>query len=255
MKRVLAVLAGASFVLAIGCSDYDIRLEKTLEEKKYEKRLNTNLEAAPTKGKLQGDEIFVRPPLGLQIAQAFVLPAAETQKFDIENSFIDQKKGTSLHVVREPRSPRARPAPRRGRRPPSNPPPSGANSSTTLSSWSRPPIASSCAAGLKSESKKHGNRANDYKAVKLDLTTKVVEVYVFTESNGIHDVAMIFEYPTAEKTYMEPKSVLLESFAVGDRARRFFDGATATDVDGGGGEMASPAQDRRSRRTTESPRL
>ena len=34
MKRVLAVLASASFVLAIGCSDYDIRLEKTLEEMK-----------------------------------------------------------------------------------------------------------------------------------------------------------------------------------------------------------------------------
>ena len=111
MKRVLAVLAGASFVLAIGCSDYDIRLEKTLEEKKYEKRLNTNLEAAPTKGKLQGDEIFVRPPLGLEgPTQAFVLTAAETRKFDIENSFIDQKKGTSLHVVARIKKPKAPPS-------------------------------------------------------------------------------------------------------------------------------------------------
>ena len=50
MKRVFAVLASASFVLAIGCSDYDIRLGKTLEEKRYEKSLNTYLEDAPTKG-------------------------------------------------------------------------------------------------------------------------------------------------------------------------------------------------------------
>ena len=71
MKRVIAVLASASFVLAIGCSDYDIRLEKTLEEKRYEKNLNKNLEDAPAKGPLQDDDIFIRPPKGLRQAQAF----------------------------------------------------------------------------------------------------------------------------------------------------------------------------------------
>jgi hypothetical protein len=241
MKRVLAVSVGVSFVLAIGCSDYDIRLEKTLEEKKYEKRLNTNLEAAPTKGKLQGDEIFVRPPLGLQIAQAFVLTAAETQKFDIENSFIDQKKGTSLHVVARTKKPKGPPSTKKGAAAAEQPAVRGKFIDDVVELVKAAYNVELAPAGLKSESKKHGNRANDYKAVKLDLTTKVVEVYVFTEPNGIHDVAMIFEYPTAEKTYMEPKiGLCLESFAVGDRARRFFDGATATDVDGGGGEMASP---------------
>ena len=41
--------------------------------------------------------------------------------------------------------------------------------------------------------------------MKLDLTTKDVEVYVYTEPNGVHEVAMIFEYPKAEKTYHEPE--------------------------------------------------
>ena len=110
MKRVLAVLASASFVLVIGCSDYDIRLEKTLEEKKYEKRLNTNLEAAPTKGpSFKADDIFIRPPLGLTgPTRAFSLTAVEPGKFDIENSFIDEKKGTSLHVVARVKKPKAR---------------------------------------------------------------------------------------------------------------------------------------------------
>lgn len=46
MKRALAILASSLFVLAIGCKDYDIRLEKTLEERKYEKRLNEALQEA-----------------------------------------------------------------------------------------------------------------------------------------------------------------------------------------------------------------
>lgn len=111
MKRALAVLASASFIVAIGCKDYDIRLEKTLEERKYEKRLNENLEAAPTKGMLQGDSIFVRPPLGLEgPTQAFGLTGVEAGRFDIENSFIDQKKGASLHVVARVKKPKAPPS-------------------------------------------------------------------------------------------------------------------------------------------------
>ena len=121
MKRVIAVLASASFVLAIGCSDYDIRLEKTLEERRYEKRLNDNLEAAPTKGTLQGDDIFVRPPKGLAGPnETFGLTVVEPGKFDIENSFIDEKNGTSLHV-RGSNQEAQGPAQRQegGRRPPS----------------------------------------------------------------------------------------------------------------------------------------
>src|SRR4051794_9750112 len=111
MKRIIAVLASASFVVAIGCSDYDIRMAKTLEEKRYEKRLNTNLEEAPSKGTLQGDDIFIRPPLGLKgPTQAFSLTGVDPGKFDLENSFIDAAKGTSLHVVARVKKPTAPPS-------------------------------------------------------------------------------------------------------------------------------------------------
>ena len=52
---------------------------------------------------------------------------------------------------------------------------------------------------------------------------KQVEVYVYTESNGVHEVALIFEYPNAQDkekdktTYMSPKiGLCLESLAVSE---------------------------------------
>lgn len=220
-------------------------MEKTLEEKKYEKRLNTNLEVAPTKGKLQGDEIFIRPPLGLEgPTAAFSLTAVESGRFDVENSFIDQKKGTSLHVVTRTKKPKAAPSAKKGPGPGAAPPEPAVRGKFIDDVVELVKAAYSVeltSTQLKAESKSHGNRENAYKAVKLDLTTKEVEVYVYIEPNNVHEVAMIFEYPKAEKDYMNPKiGLCLESFAVGERARRFFDGATATDVDGSG-EMATPA--------------
>ena len=72
---------------------------------------------------------------------------------------------------------------------------------------------------FKAESEGHGNRMNDYKYKSLDVTTKQVEVYVYTESNGVHEVALIFEYPKSKENAHGPKiRHCLESFAVGERA-------------------------------------
>ena len=244
MKRVLAVLAGASFVMVIGCNDYDLRLEKTLEEKKYEKRLNTNLEAAPAKSKLQADDIFIRPPLGLTGPRdAFSLIAVEPGRFDIENSFLDEKKGTSLHVLARVKKPKPT-SPKKG-------PGTGAAAPEPAARGKflddvvevvKAAYSIELAPGdLKPEQHKHLQRANEYKGKKLELANKQIEVYVFTEpSGGPHEVAMIFEYPTTEKNYMDPKiGLCLESLAVGERAKRFFEGRSGMDVDGGG-EMVSP---------------
>ena len=213
-----------------------------------------NLEAAPTKGMLQGDEIFVRPPLGLRGTQTFVLTAADTRKFDIENSFIDQKKGTSLHVVARIKKPKGPPGTRRGRRPPSNPPPSGANSSTTLSSWSRPPIASSSrprAQARVAESWQPGERLQSREAGSDDESRRGLRLH---RSNGIRDVAMIFEFPKAQKTYMSPKiGLCLECFAVGDlaggssmeRRRRTWMGARGDGSPGAGPPTLETTQNHR----------
>jgi hypothetical protein len=241
MKRALAVLASASFVLAIGCKDYETRLEKTLEERKYEKRLNDNLEPAPTKGMLQGDSIFVRPPLGLEgPTQAFGLTGAEAVRFDIEKSFIDQKKGVSLHVVARIKKPKAAPSGKKTAAPVE--PVARGKFLDDVVELVKAAYSIELAPGeLKPEPHSHGNRVNNYKAAKKDLTTKDVEVYIYSEANGVHEVALIFEFPKDQKNFISPKiGHCLESFAVGKLAERFFEGATSLDVDAGG-EMAVPA--------------
>ena len=66
MKRAVAIVASAGLILAIGCSDYDYRLGKTLEDMRYQKRLDDNLMPAATKGKLEELAIYVRPPKTLK---------------------------------------------------------------------------------------------------------------------------------------------------------------------------------------------
>ena len=212
-----------------------------MEERKYEKRLNENLEAAPTKGMLKGDVIFVRPPLGLEgPTQAFGLTGVEAGKFDIENSFIDQKKGASLHLVARVKKPKA--------------PPNAKKAAAPVETVARGKFLEDVvelvkaaysvelAPGeLKPESRSHGNRVNNFKAVKKDMSTKEVEVYVYSESSGVREVALIFEFPKDQKNFMSPKiGLCLESVAVGKLAERFFEGATSLDVDAGG-EMVTPA--------------
>ena len=48
MKRILGILAGASLTFVVGCAQqYDLRLETTVENKKYQQTLDKNLEKAP----------------------------------------------------------------------------------------------------------------------------------------------------------------------------------------------------------------
>jgi hypothetical protein len=239
MKRVLAVLASASFVVAIGCSDYDIRMGKTLEEMRYAKRLNTNLEEPSTKGTLQGDSIYIRPPLGLKgPTQAFSLTGVDPGKFDIENSFIDAAKGTSLHLVARVKKPKVAPTAKKGA--PAAAPveavPRGKFIDDVVELVKAAYNVELTAGEFKAQSESHLSRENAYKVRKIDMTTKEVDIYIYTESSGVREVALIFEFPKTELNYMTPKIKLcLESFAVADRANRSFEG-TISDLDAGGGE-------------------
>jgi hypothetical protein len=86
-------------------------------------------------------------------------------------------------------------------------------------------------AQLKSESKSHDRRENSYRAAKLDLGEKEVEVYIYGEENSVHQVALIFEYPKSEVNNLSPKIGLsLESLAVGERARSAFSGGGEVEV-------------------------
>jgi hypothetical protein len=237
MKKVYGILAGASLLLVIGCSDYDIRMNETFAEMKYQKRLNDNLADAPTKGTLQQDAIYVRPPKGLVLAQAFTLAPVETGNFDIENSFVDQEKQASLHLLARIKKPKAPPGAKKAAIA-SEPPARGKFVDDVLEIIKTAYNVELPASSLKAEVKGHANRNNTFKATKLDQETKETQIYMYGDANSAYEVALIFEYPKKELSYMAPKiGLCLESFAVGDRANRAFSGTGDLDTgeEAGGG--------------------
>jgi hypothetical protein len=239
MKRVFAIVAIGCLLLVAGCRDYDLRLEKTLDEMKYQQKLTKNLEKAPTKGLLQQELIYVRAPKGFTgPTQTFGLTVVEPGKFDIENSFIDQAKQASLHLLARHKKPKA-PTKKKGVAP-TEPPPRGDFTAEVIELLKVAYGAEIEPSLFKPTSKRHGGRDNTYKEAKLKLANKEVQIDLFGDKNGPYNVALIFEYPETEKKDVSTKiGYSLESFAVGEAARRAFAGHGDADVgdeatDGGG---------------------
>jgi hypothetical protein len=237
MKRAVAILTGLSLVLAIGCAgDYDIRLGKTIENKKYQKRLNDNLEGPPTKTNLQNVNIFVRPPKGLQgPAKTFGLAVDESGRFDVEDTFFDAQKQANLHVLARVNTPKA--ANKKSSKAAESAP-RGDFTADVLDLVKNAYGTEVDASKLKSGSKSHGGRTNSFKTLTLDLTAKEVKVYLFGDKNSPEKVALIFDYPKEESRTLTPKiDLCLESFAVGGAASRAFSGggdeALGEEVGGG----------------------
>jgi hypothetical protein len=242
MRRVLASLGGLLLVFVVGCRDYDLRLEKTYAEMKYRKRLDDNLAQAPTKALLQQELIYVRPPKGLTGPTQAVMIPVEAGKFDLENSFIDQAKSSSLHILARHKKPKAA-TNKKTTAPPVEATPRGDFTADVLEVIKNAYAAEVAAGELKPETKAHEGRKNNYKFKKLDLAAKEVQLYIYGNKNDAYEVALIFEYPTAELNNMSPKIGLsLECFAVGALASRAFAGVTDYDTgeEEGGGEVAPP---------------
>jgi hypothetical protein len=226
MKRGHAILASLGLFLVGGCArDYDVRLTNTIDNRKYQRRLNDNLEAPPTKTNLQTSDVYVRPPKGLKgPTQTFGLPGVEAGKFDIEDSFIDQQKSGSLHVLARVDRPKA------ATKKAASPAAASARGDFTadvldlVKSVYGSDLDTS---KLKTETKSHGRKTNAYKTVTLDLTTKPsqVKVYFYGEKNSPEKVALIFDYPKDEyKSLVSKIDLCLESFRVGPEASRAFSG-------------------------------
>src|SRR6188768_3548637 len=100
MKRVLAIVLSGGLTVLVGCSaSYSERLEKTLKDMKFLKRLDEFL--SPQAGdNFEKMAIFLRPPKPLAPASQFQLSSNPTQ-YDLEASLIDAKTpGTlRLHVL------------------------------------------------------------------------------------------------------------------------------------------------------------
>jgi|SRR5271157_585013 len=238
MNRVLAMIVAGIFVLTVGCGtqSYEKRLEKTIENIKYQKRLNANLTDAPAKGKLEELQIYLRPPKNMTgPTETFKLAVVEPGRFDLESSFIEPEK-QSLHLlarVERPKTPTNK-APT----PAETVPPGDFNAEVVDL------VKSVYGVELDvGQFKEDNRRENTFRSKTIDLNEKTVQVYLYGGKNSPHKVALIFEYPKTERNAVDPKIALcLESFAVGERARRAFAGGDVEEEESEGPtEDASPA--------------
>jgi hypothetical protein len=242
MKSSLAILASLAFVIVLGCGTYDSRLEQTLADMRYRKRLDDNLNPAPTKGLLEKQSIYVRPPLNLQgPTKAFVLTVVEPGRFDLENSFVDQQNLESMHILARVKRPKA-PNAKKTNQPEA---PRGDFNSEVVELLRNVYGANLDVSELKTETKSHGNRTNAFRTKSLDLTAKEVQLYLYGDKNSPYEVALVFEYPKERHNSINPKiGLCLESFAVGEAAKRAF--ASGGEIEGidegieGGGQTGPP---------------
>jgi hypothetical protein len=224
MRRGGVILLSACLYLVLGCRDYDYRLGQTLDEMKYQQKLEKNLEQPSTKGSLEKELIYLRTPKGLSPTKTFTLVAVEQGKFDLENSFLDEAKTAGLHVLARHKKPKA--PPKKGAATPPPAAPQGEFTAEVIELLKTAyGVEDLTPSKFKATSKRHAGRENQYKEAKLNLNTKEVLVYLYGEKNGPYNVALIFEYPKAEASTASSKiNLSLESFAVGEIARRAFSG-------------------------------
>jgi hypothetical protein len=221
MRRVLALFATTGLLLLAGCGlgSYETRLNKTLEDMKYQDRLNKLLMPAQ-KGKFEELSVYLRPPKNLAQTKEWQLAPSEPGKFDVEASFLEAKK-QSMHVlvrVKRPKTPGKKAAPS-----------AADNVDRTnfvgdvlliLNESFKPP-EDLTPNKFKTEKK----RANEYRYQAITLGDKNVQIYLYKVEP--YEVALVFEYPKSEQADVFSKiGLCLESFATGEKARRYFAGAT-----------------------------
>jgi hypothetical protein len=189
---------------------------------------------------LQQELIYVRPPKGITgPTQAFALPV-EAGKFDLENTFIDQAKAASLHIVARHKKPKAATNKKTA---------TAAPEATTRGDFTADVLelnknayaADVATSQLKNESKTHKGRTNAFKFTKIPMASKEVQLFIYGGKNDPYEVALIFEYPTTELNNISPKiGLCVESFAVGPLAGQRFSGATDLDLGEEGPGGAGP---------------
>ena len=221
MRRVLATLATSALLIAGGCGSksYDNRIAATLEGMRYEKRLNDNLMPPVSKNKFEQLLIYLRPPKNLQQAKEFQLTQVEPGRYDLDASFLEPEK-QNLHVL-------ARVKKKAGAKKKGAP---TAADAAVRGDFTRDVLAlvntvypdvDLAVNKLKSETR--GKQKNDYKYTIFTSTEKDVWIYLYKKDP--YDVALIFEFPTAQKASLITKiGLCLECFAVGPRAQRQFSG-------------------------------
>ena len=239
MRRVFASLGGLLLVVVVGCRDYDVRLQETLRGDEVPQATRRQPGAGADQG-LAATRADLRSPAQghHRPTQTFALPV-EPGKFDLENTFIDQAKAASLHIVARHKKPKA-PTNKKTTAPPPEATPRGDFTADVLELIKNAYAADVATGQLKTESKAHKGRTNTFKFTKLPLASKEVQLFIYGGKNDPYEVALIFEYPTTELNNISPKiGLCLECFAVGPLASRAFSGVTDFDT-GEEGEGGAP---------------
>ncbi|WP_165226522.1 hypothetical protein [Aquisphaera insulae] len=229
-----------TLVLAAGCGtkNYEDRLRLTIAQMKYQRDLDNNLTPPSTKGKLEELQIYVRPPKEMTgPTQAFMMTPIEPGRFDVEASFIEDQK-QSLHILGRVKRPKA--AAKKGAAPQPENAPRGDFRAEVLD-------LVKAAYGVEVEAgklKEDVRKGNAFRAVTLDPNNgKEIQVDFYGDGKANpYEVALVFEYLKADgPTVVKPKiAYCLESFAVGDKAKRLFAGSE-TDEDAGESSEESAA--------------
>ena len=219
------MLLTTALMIAAGCGgkSYETRLERTLEELRYEKRLNDNLMPAPTKSKLEQLLVYVRPPKQLQgPTKEFQLTVLEPGKFDIADSFIEQDK-QALHVLARVKKPKA--------------PPGKKAAPTPADNVARGPFNADVIALLNAvynveldptKAKNEDKNKRSFKRLNFEANGKNIQLYLYGSKTSPYEVALIFEFAKSEQAALVSKIELcLGSFSTGERARRAYTGKEA----------------------------
>jgi hypothetical protein len=226
------MLVSAALLLFLGCDKtYERRLQTTLEDMKYQQRLNDNLTAAPTKGKWEQLLIYLRPPKNLTKNQVWPLAELEPGKFDLDASFREPEK-QDLYFLARVKQDKTTKKKKKGAEAADNASRKDFNHDVLDVLAKSYPVQPEDLALTKFKSTKE--KSNEYRRFAFTANGKTVEVYLYKYDT--YEAALIFEYPKSESKALATKIQLcLQSFAVGPRAQRYFSGATSDDDAGGSG--------------------
>jgi hypothetical protein len=218
MKKVLGILAGVGLAAAIGCAQsYDLRIEDTVKRKIYQRDLDKNTEEPPAKSNLVNAKVYIRTPKGVtgpRDAFAFVV---EPGKFDIADTFIDEGKQVSLHILARTNAPKGA-TPTTGT--------SGDFTADVLDFIKGAYGTDIESSQLKpTEPNSHGRKGLTYRSATLDLANKEVKVYFYGDKNGPGQVALVFEGPKeALRSLSSQIDYSLNSLALGPMASSRYNG-------------------------------
>jgi hypothetical protein len=246
MKRLVALLLTATLLLSVGCGTkiYEQKLNSTLEEMKYQQRLNKYLIDAPTDPKFKDFPLFIRPPKDMAASNQFVM-LAELPKgqYDLATNFLSTAKG-NLYILG--RRKEAKKAPAKGQPPPEPPVPRGKMEDDVIALLRTvygAEVPELQTPKLQNETKK----ANQFKRLVFTASNgHVIRLYFFEREP--HDIALIWDTPGSaakDGSLDTARDLALQSFAVGRRAQTYFavgaSGAEGTDAGGAGGPGAETA--------------